>query len=76
MMAALAAAASFHWARALANAACPAGADGDGVGDAVGPDELTAVADAELAGAVAPVPAAVVDAAAVSVCCVLAAAAG
>jgi hypothetical protein len=76
MMAAFAAAASFHWARALANAACPAGADGDGVGDAVGPDELTAVADAEMGGAVVVAAAAVVEVDAVSACCVLGAATG
>lgn len=69
-MAAFAAAALFHWARALANAACPAGADADGVGDAVCPAEATAVA--ELAGVVAAVAAG--DA--VVVCCVLGAAVG
>ena len=67
MVAALAAAALFHWARALANAACPAGAVAEDGGDAV--------TDAELAGAVAPVSAAVVDVDAVSACCVLGASA-
>jgi hypothetical protein len=68
MVAAFAAAALFHWARALANAACPAGAVGEGVGDAV--------AEAEPAGAVDAMSGGVVEADAVSACGVLGVAAG